>query len=62
MKESKMATYLPNAPSRDAEALPLWYNFVVGELALVSVATSVAGVVLLPAPGLYVVFLWPLHW
>lgn len=45
MATDHTSSYLPNAPSRDAETLPLWYDFVVGELALVSVATSVAGVV-----------------
>ena len=36
--------YLPDAPSRDAETLPLWCDFVVGELALVSVAVAFFGV------------------
>ena len=43
MADDGVHTYIHNAPSRDAETLPLWYDFVVGELALVSVATSVAG-------------------
>ena len=35
---------LPDAPSCDAETLPLWCDFVVGELALVSVAVAFFGV------------------